>query len=246
MYDEVRLARYRLVEGEVHRAVVRAQRLDRTMPSVLAGLLDLLVLHLQVAHPHAHHRLWLPDPQQALGLLVPGVGGSRDAGSHGALPLHPVTREEHAELPAHPVLGRRAAVGVEQIALVQDGVGDRAQLTEVTPGALCGHARIRCRDSEHAVSGDSRLRHSASSGPQLLRSNPPIPLHFSGAGARPRARMRAVRGSEGTQAPETSPGRPRRREGPAGGAGPAGPHRHPPEAGHRPHGRRGRRPGATR
>ncbi|MFE0439962.1 hypothetical protein ACFW2K_34130 [Streptomyces nigra] len=128
------LARHRLVEGQVHGPVGGAQRRHVPVTALRAGLLDLLALHLQVPQPDPHRGVGPPDPRQALGALVPGVGGAGHGGRDGPVGLHPVAGEEHAELPADPVLRGRPAVRVEQIALVEHGVGDRADLLEVGVG----------------------------------------------------------------------------------------------------------------
>ncbi|AXE83812.1 acylphosphatase [Streptomyces sp. Go-475] len=158
------LARYGLVEGQVRGAVVGAQRLD----GALAGVLHLLALHLEVADPHAYAgAVEPPDPQQALGPLVPGVGGAGDAGDDRAVRLDPVPGEQHAELPTDAVLGRGSAVGVEEVALVEDGVGDGAELLETgqVRTAPCGGAP--CARLDHG------LRHRASSSRSARASLPP-------------------------------------------------------------------------
>ena len=46
--------------------------------------------------------------------------------------LGPRARREHAERPAKPVLRRRRAIGIQRVALHQDGVGDRASDTRAS------------------------------------------------------------------------------------------------------------------
>ena len=71
-----------------------------------------------------------------------GAGAVRLAGEPG--------RGEHAELPPQAVLLRRGAVGVEQVALEEDGVGDAAGLGER------GSQVVRPRLRGHGASFSSR------------------------------------------------------------------------------------------
>ena len=65
------------------------------------------------------------------GEAAPGAGSSRHSvRERSGSPRREPGRDEHAELPAQPVLRRRGAVGVEQVALEEDGVGDAAGLGE--------------------------------------------------------------------------------------------------------------------
>ncbi len=154
----------------MHRAVVGAQRRDGTV----IGVLHLLALHLQVADPHADGGVaGPPDPQEALGLLVPGVGGARHAGNDGAVRLHPVPGEQHPELPSDAVLGRGPAVGVEEVALVEDGVGDGTQLLEGAAGPFRRLFRQARCGSALAAALDQSLRHRASSSVCAHASLPP-------------------------------------------------------------------------
>src|SRR3954463_5346674 len=108
-----------LVPAAPHRAA--GQQLGNA-PIAAAGLLPLGHPPLQLEKPqvHGHRRrtglalLGHAEPQQALhrevGLLT-HAGGGRSR------------RAEHAELPPHLVLGRGGPVGIQQVALVEDGGG---------------------------------------------------------------------------------------------------------------------------
>src|SRR4029079_13200292 len=53
--------------------------------------------------------------------------------------LAPAARRHHAELPAHLVLGRRGAIGIERVALEQHGVRHLADVVEhqrLPPGGM--------------------------------------------------------------------------------------------------------------
>ena len=94
-------------------------------PVILAGAL----LDLHEAHPHRQHRPGArigdhlggqPRPLRRLG---DGVG----------------RRHDDAELPANLVLGCRRPVRVEQVPLVEDGVGDGASVGEPVGHGVVGH-----------------------------------------------------------------------------------------------------------
>ena len=107
------------------------------------GALGLPALQLQEAQVHGHRRAVVVRPQQALdgevGLL-PQPGGGR-AG-----------RAEHAELPAHLVLRRGRPVGVEQVPLVEDGVGG-----EPGQGEASRPLPRRARSASSVVTASSQL-----------------------------------------------------------------------------------------
>jgi hypothetical protein len=84
-----------------------------------------------------------PDAEAALGL---GLQQHLGAAARGFRAVR--RRGEHAELPAEPVLLRRRPVGVEQVPLEQNGVGDRADLVQRVHGASF---RRRSRVSSQVV-----------------------------------------------------------------------------------------------
>src|SRR5690606_2472708 len=69
---------------------------------------------------------------EALGLLPRRLRGAGDAGVLQPVLPRPRGRDQHTELPAHPVLAGRTPVGVEQVALVEDRVGDGAAMLEAS------------------------------------------------------------------------------------------------------------------
>lgn len=100
-----------LVPGHQH-PVVEAEFGDRVEAAVRAGPLHRAPSGVQEAHLDREGRARFRF-HQALGVLevvLLALGA-------------PAGRYEHPELPAQPVLGRRGAVGVEHIALEEDGVG---------------------------------------------------------------------------------------------------------------------------
>jgi hypothetical protein len=105
----------RLLEADVLDPV-DPQAVDVGEPAAGQGLLDCLRLHLEEAEAQLQDGV-LAGFEQALGLLVERFR---------AAALGPALRGEDPELPAHLVLRRRGAVRVENVALVQHGVGDLA------------------------------------------------------------------------------------------------------------------------
>jgi hypothetical protein len=81
-------------------------------------------LHGELAGAALHH-----DPG-AEGVALRGV-----AGDH-------VGRHQHAPLEADLVLGRGGAVGIEHVALVEHGVGERARRSEAVLVWVFSHGRI--------------------------------------------------------------------------------------------------------
>ncbi|CAK7283414.1 hypothetical protein SGPA1_21389 [Streptomyces misionensis JCM 4497] len=206
------LARHGLVEGEVGGAVVRPQGLHRTVPAAPVGGLHLLVLHLEVPHPHPYHRVLAQHPQQALGALVPGVRGAGDPRRHRSVALHPGPGQEHPELPADAVLGGGSAVRIEQVALVEHRVRDRAEPLEGRGPRRVG--AVHEQGSAHA----DLVRHPASSSlvrPGPLRARPggflPPRSHrsrFLAPSAHPHWAGQATRGGENAAALRLRPGGP--------------------------------------
>ena len=130
----VDLPRHALLPGEPP-VVALPERVDR----LAAGTVDGPGAQVQEPQPHVEHRAG-PALEQHLGARAVGLVG--EAG-----------RGEHPELPAQPVLLRRGAVGVEQVALEQHGVGDRGDLVE---RGVHGRASFSSRSTVSSHVGSTR------------------------------------------------------------------------------------------
>ncbi len=109
-------------------------------PGLDVDRLDRLGLHVQEPDQHPDHGGVL-GLEQALGLGRPGLVGAA---------LAPQPGHQHPELPAGLVLGRRGPVGIQQVALVEDGVGHLAGQLEGREG------RAHCLVSPASLNSASR------------------------------------------------------------------------------------------
>ena len=109
-------------------------------PGLDVDRLDRLGLHVQEPDQHPDHGGVL-GLEQALGLGRPGLVGAA---------LAPQPGHQHPELPAGLVLGRRGPVGIQQVALVEDGVGHLAGQLEGREG------RAHCLASPASLNSASR------------------------------------------------------------------------------------------
>ncbi len=120
---QVDLVLDRLFPGD-ERHAVHGQGLDGREPLAVCGPignLDDLGLDVQEPHPQLENRP-IVGLDEALGLLLPGLGAPGGAPGLGS---------QDAELPANAVLGGGGAVGVEDVALEEDGVGHLPGVVEV-------------------------------------------------------------------------------------------------------------------
>jgi len=116
----------RLVPGD-ELLVADIERRDRreALGRCRIGRLDAASLELKESHPHIEHRLPARD-HEAFGLHLPVLG---------TVQLHLRPRREDAELEANAILVGRGTIGIEDVALVEDGVGDLLGGVELHAGS---------------------------------------------------------------------------------------------------------------
>lgn len=146
--EYIGLAGHRLLEAQKI-GVADVELIHGSEATTGLGSLHRLGLKLQEADPYSQ-RAGRRRLQEALGLLIPGLSRASHRGPARTTRLYPGSGGQHPELPANPVLVGRLAVGVEEVALIEDGVGHRAG-----PGQGGGARRcvLRC-DQLHGRSPD--------------------------------------------------------------------------------------------
>src|SRR5947208_11162093 len=110
--------------------------IDRSEPQLLAigGFFNASCLLLKESHFQTEHGS-LASLYQALGLRAPRVRSVLLAVSTG---------DKHAKLPAHLIFSRRAPVRIQQITLVQHGIGNFLDQVELHPFA-CNRTYVTLR-----------------------------------------------------------------------------------------------------
>ena len=146
--------------------VVDGERHGRAEAATVDRLLDAAVLDVQATH--AHVQPWrAPGIDDALGAQRPPLG---------AVELDLALRHEHAELPAQLVLASRGAVRVEDVALVEHGVGDRSGSGEPVPSHSPAPASLSRTSnvSSHVTSARRALNRARSSSTWRLTLTHPL------------------------------------------------------------------------